>query len=404
MKRETLKTSGFACAALILAVAAAWVAPERHVPKILSDQGELFYPNFTNPSAAKTIEVVDYDEATATARPFQVDLQRGRWVIPTHHNYPVDVSDRLLKTAAALVELRKDVVVSDSAQDHSKHAVVDPLESKNTNLAGRGKRVTLRDLRKDILADFIFGKPVEGKPGFRYVRVPGQKRTYAVKTDADPSARFTDWVRADLLRIPSASIRRVVINSYSIDERMGRLANLESLTLTQENSQWKADGAERINTSAVATMAATLDRLKIVDVRPKPPALAEDLRSGTIRLTLDAAMSLRQRGFVLSPNGRLLANEGEMVVETSAGLVYGLRFGEVATSGADTKPAAGAGENRYLLVTVNFDPARAAKWGEGSSTGAGIAKDLTNRYADWYYVISNADFQKLRLKRQDVIR
>ena len=79
-----------------------------------------------------------------------------------------------------------------------------------------------------MLADFILGKPVEGKAGWRYVRVPGQKRTYAVKTEADPSARFADWVNAGLLRIAGSSIRKVVINRYSIDETMGRLANMET--------------------------------------------------------------------------------------------------------------------------------------------------------------------------------
>jgi hypothetical protein len=32
----------------------------------MSDQGEAFYPNFTDAQAPRTIEVVDYDEATAT--------------------------------------------------------------------------------------------------------------------------------------------------------------------------------------------------------------------------------------------------------------------------------------------------------------------------------------------------
>jgi hypothetical protein len=31
-------------------------------------------------------------------------------------------------------------------------------------------------------------------------------------------------------------------------------------------------------------------------------------------------------------------------------------------------------------------------------------RELNNRFADWYYIISGADFQKLRLKRKDVAR
>ena len=96
----------------------------------------------------------------------------------------------------------------------------------------------------DVLADYILGKPVEGKPGYRYVRVPGQKRTYAVKTDADPSARFADWVNAGLLRIAAQSIRKVTINRYNIDPAAGRLSSTETTVLTQSNGEWKSHPAE----------------------------------------------------------------------------------------------------------------------------------------------------------------
>jgi hypothetical protein len=364
--RETVKTLAFVAAALALAVLAALVVPERSSPGIFSDQGQAFYPKFTDPQAVRSIEVVDYDEATATARPFQVEFQKGRWILPASSNYPLDVGDRLVKTAAALMDLKKDLARSDAVADHARLGVIDPLDAKVSSLAGRGKRVTFRDVRKEVLADFILGKPVEGKAGLRYVRVPGQKRVYAVKTDADPSARFADWVNAGVLRIAASSLRRVIVNSYSIDERLGRLVNMDTLTLVPESSQWKA-------------MAATLDGLKIVDVKPKPPSLAADLRTGKLQMTLETAMSLRQRGFLLTPNGRLLASEGELTAETANGIAYVLRFGEVAPGG----------DGRYLLVTVS---------------GGEAARELSARFADWYYVISTADFQKLRLRSKDAVR
>lgn len=166
----------------------------------------------------------------------------------------------------------------------------------------------LRGTRQAVLAGRVLGNPVEGKPGLRFVRVFGQKRTSAVKTDANPSARFADWVQSGLLRIPSASVRKVTIQSYSIEERTGRLANLDSVALTRESDQWKLAGAEKLNTAAVQSMAAALDNLKVIDVRPKPPGRAMDLRSGKLELLLETAVSLRQKGRFLTPNGRLLAN------------------------------------------------------------------------------------------------
>ena len=56
---ETLKTMLFAGAALALVVLAGVIEPERSTPGILSDQGEAFYPKFTDPQSVRSIEVVD---------------------------------------------------------------------------------------------------------------------------------------------------------------------------------------------------------------------------------------------------------------------------------------------------------------------------------------------------------
>ncbi|MDW8129064.1 MAG: DUF4340 domain-containing protein [Bryobacterales bacterium] len=397
--RETAKTAIWLGVAALLATLAAVTEPERVTPEILSDQGEPFYPGFRDPEQARVIEVIDYDEATATARPLKIEFRRGRWVVASHHNYPVELGDRLARHAAGLVDLRKDMVRSDSADDHAQFGVIDPLETRVTSLAGRGKRITLRDARGDVLADYIFGKPVEGKPGYRYVRVPGRKRTYMVRTEADPSARLTDWVEPNLLRLSASALRRIVLQMYAIDETFGRVTRSETLPLVREGGGWS--GAEKLPPGSLQPLLDTLERLRIVDVRPKPPSVAQDLRQGQVRLSLESALSFRQYGFFLTPQGRLLAKEGELSVETDDGLVYVLRFGEVATSGGEIKSAGGRGENRFLMVTVSHDPARASKYGGDGASGERRAKELNQRFADWYYVISGADFERLRPGRKE---
>ena len=398
--KETIRTLIFIAVAAGLAILASVVEPENATPKLMSDQGEEFYPKFRDPQAVKTIEVIDYDESTATARPFQVEQQKGRWVLSSNNNYPVDIGDRLTKTAGALIDMKKDLVKSDSVQDHPKYGVVDPLDQKTAGLTGRGKRVTLRDARKDVLADFILGRTVEEKPGYRYLRVPGEKRVYAVKTDADPSTKFSDWVNSGIARIPVSVVKRIQIVSYQIDEAAGTLGNVDQVVLTREGDTWKMAGADQLNLPAIQTMARALENLKIVDARPKPDILAKSLRSGQLEITMEAALSLRQKGFFVTPNGRLMANEGEMSVETVNGVVYQLRFGEVATTPGDTKPSG----NRYLFVTAVFDPARATKYGGDPAAGERQAKDLSARFADWYYVITNQEFLQLRLKKKDVLK
>ncbi len=397
MKSELARTTLYVAAALALVIAAAWVEPESYRPEIFSDQGEAFFPQFRDVLAVKAIEVMDYNEAEAVARPLKIEFRKGRYVLASHDGYPAEARDRLAKTAAALLDLKRDVVVSDRFEEHGKYGVIDPLDPKNPSLTGRGKRVTLRNAQGEVLADLVFGQPVKERAGFRYARLPGRKRTYAVKTDADPSARFEDWVEADLLKIATADVRRLTLNIYSIDEAAGRLSNMRRIVVSRgEKDDWKTEPAAGLSRAEIQGMLAALDQLRVVAARPKPPTLAAQLKARQLQMTLDAVMSLRQRGFFLTPDGRLLANEGELIVETNLGLLYNLRFGEIVTGAAEAvaaKPAARASssENRYLFVTVS---AR-----QGADAAEDLARTLDARFADWYYVISGTDFARLRVKK-----
>jgi hypothetical protein len=87
-------------------------------------------------------------------------------------------------------------------------------------------------------------------------------------------------------------------------------------------------------------------------------------------------MSLRQRGFMITQEGRLLADQGEIIVELPEKKTITIRFGAVATA-TDNKPEAkGPQENRYIFV---------------SSTDAA----LRNRFADWYYILTGSDVERL---------
>ena len=421
--KELKKTGIFCLAALFLAVAAMTFDSGGVTPEIFSDQGYPFYPNFTDPQAPKAIEVVDYDETTATTRPLKVEFRDSKWSIPSHYSYPADAADRLANTAAALMELRKDAIISDRAEDHGVYGVVDPLDPAATSFTGRGKRVTLRNENGDVLADFVVGKQVEDKPGYRYLRVPNQRRTYAVQTEADVSAQFIDWIETDLLKLSVGYIRRIAINSYSIDEAVGRIENVERLTLVKEEDKWALTGGGEPNDDKMRALTGALADLRIVDVQPKPPNLTRDLKTAEgIQLSMDTVMSLRQKGFFVVPNGQLFSNEGEVIVDTANGLRYTLRFGEIASGGPAPTGEAGdesaessedsgeTEERRYLFITVDYDETRARQYSDGEGTGeenaAGeeLATELQNRFADWYYVITGTDFNNLRPRRQDLLR
>ena len=136
----------------------------------------------------------------------------GKWVIPSHSNYPADAKERLAKTATSVIDLKKDQVASTTDKDHEALGVVDPLDTAVSGSKGRGRRVKFF-AGTTPAADFIFGKDAgEGK---KYVRMPGDKRTYVSKTPGEISAKFEDWVETDLLQASAPAIRRIAATTFS---------------------------------------------------------------------------------------------------------------------------------------------------------------------------------------------
>jgi hypothetical protein len=449
---ELKKTLYLAGGAVVLALLAIATAPRPSTPDAFADRGEPFFPEFEDPNAASTLEVVEFEEETGSARAFKVANEKGRWTIPSHHDYPADGEDRLARTAAGVIGIQKDDFRSDNISDHEALGVVDPLDEGATALTGRGKRVTLRDDGGAVLADFIVGEQPEGRAGFRFVRIPGQKRVYAARMDVDISTRFGDWIEKDLLKLSRADVESVVIRDYSIDERTGRLDQRDVVTLNKdEGDAWRIDrmrASQEVDTTKMNPLLTALDDLKIVGVRPKPAGLSASLtRAPGARLTQADVQSLRSRGYYFTYDGQLVSNEGELQVQSKDGVLYTLRFGEVVygtgeavTAGADTSEAEGErgpGENRYLFITADFEEKALPEppqpldtgfeekaesewtaedrrnkelldaheeWKTKAEEGREKAEELNARFAGWYYVISADDFEKLRLTRRDLVK
>jgi hypothetical protein len=462
MSPDLRKTLAFAVVALLLTGAAVWSVPDRSGADVaFNDQGQPFFPDFKDPNGCTDLEVVDFDSSTASARPFKVMFKDGKWVIPSHHNYPADAKDRLAKTAAGVADLYKDTIRSDRAEDHEALGVLDPLDKK-APLTGRGKRVTLRDKSEKVLADFIIGKEVEGRPGQRYVRVPDQKRTYGVIVKADLSTRFADWIETNLLKVDANHLRAIKFDNHKVDPEQGRIIKGDVLEIdrTTDSDPWKFQGevpaGSELNTEKLSALTSALADLKIVGVRPKPEGLSRDLKmssSNEVKPTNRAELnSLISKGFYPTPQG-FFSNQGDVIARTDDGAVYTLRFGEVVFASGDqlsaggqdegkdaAKKAEGATESRYLMVTVAFDPtlvpepvkpketpvipddpfqkppgdpkrveeekAAQKKVDEEKSKRAKQLADaeekvkkLSDRFADWYYVTPGDSFRSIALDR-----
>lgn len=449
---ELKRTLYMAGGAVLLALVAFVTAPRPTTPEAFADRGEVFFPGFEDPNAAATLEVVEYDDETGAPRAFKVTNEGGLWTIPSHHDYPADGEDRLSKTAAGVLGIKKDDFRSDNVSDHEALGVVDPLDEGATAVKGRGQRVTLKDEGGSVLADFIVGEQPEGRDGFRFVRIPGQKRVYAARMDIDISTAFQDWIERDLLKLARADVERVIIKDYSIDERTGSLNQRDTVTLTKDHdSTWQTDrmrSNQEIDTSKMNPLLGALDDLNIVGVRPKPAGLSATLtRTPGARITNNDVRSLQSRGYYFTREGQLVSNEGELQVEAEGGILYTLRFGEVVYGSGDALTAGGdggepgekqgPGENRYLFITADFDPKSLPEprapantafqdkaeedwteadkkqkelfdaheaWKTKTEEGRQKAEELNARFAGWYYVISADDFSKVRLTRRDLVK
>ena len=307
--------------------------------------GESFYPEFEDPTTARSLQVVTYDEDTTTIKPFDVTWGKEGWTI-SPYGYPADAADQLQKTAASVIGIDREALASRREADHEIYGVVDPLSNDLTKLKGRGSRITLKNEQDEVLADYIIGKPVEGLDGYFYVRRPKEKETYRAAIDLNLSTRFADWIESDLLGLSASDLREVQILDYSVDTDRGTIANRDESLLSREENfgPWTLagidDATEQINTSAVNGLTRVLDELKIIGVRPKPKGLNADLSLDGAVINNQLAFellrqSLDDKGFFLASdregNLQLVAQEGRVVAKTSEGIDYDLYFGEQFT-------------------------------------------------------------------------
>ncbi len=422
-------TQRIAGAAIVLGLLAFATAPGRVAPDAFFDVGEPFFPEFTDPEAAATLEVIEFDENTASATPFKVTNRDGLWTIPSHHDYPADGEERLANAAADVISVIKDDFRSDNVADHDALGVVDPTDETVGTLQGRGTRVTFRDPAERVLADLVVGRAVPGRPGLRFVRVPDQTRVYTARFEADISTAFEDWIETNLLEVERDQVQQITLNEYFIDEQTLSVVRRGEFVLTRnEEDGWDANElpeGQEVDTVQVNLLVGAVMTMNIAGVRPKPPGL-----SGNVREAFEAGQinqadvrTLTSRGFYPTAEGGLLSNDGELLVRTNEGVLYTLRFGEIVYGRGDAVAVGdetsddeetGSGENRYVFITADFDEAALpepdaadadahASWERRVSEGREKAEQLAARFANWYYVIDAGSYGRIHKPSEEFL-
>lgn len=366
--------------------------------------GEEFYPDFVDPTLATSLEVFTFD--TDTVQPIDFRVQRednGRWVIPSHHDYPADAEERLGKTASSIIGITRGAMVTRWKADHGRYGVVNPKQDSLAvdEVEGVGQRITLSKDDDSALADYIIGKKVEGSDDQYYVRHPEEEEVYITKLDIDLSTKFTDWIETKLFEFSNGEVLRLTSNDYSFNEATAQITEASVTTLAREKT-WSDDwtmesldeATEELNKDSIRDTTNALADLEVVGVRPKQKGLTPELQLDRAQIRSQQGVDLLQqdliaRGFLLQPGEgdalSLISREGELYAGTEDGLRYRMYFGRVFTGSqeeleigfnaastdgeaeskgdddgakgesTEAEPDTNAKPGRYLFVRIDFD-------------------------------------------------
>lgn len=459
---ETLKTTLFVAVAAVLAVlAGVFALPKKTTFNLDEMVGKPLFPELTDALKVTQMEILRYDEKTGEVVPFSVRQVNHQWSLPSHDNYPADAKDQVVKAATSLMDLRVIRVASRNASTHAEFGVIEPDVNKlRIGDQGVGEKIVLKNEAGDVLLDLILGREVDAKSGKYYVRRSGQDPVYIVKLNTENlSADFSDWIDKDLMGLKPWDITGLEIFDYVLDLAEGttnirgnvslKYADMGDPDWTLESNQVPiADGSMRerpfpagkvLNRTKLNECRNAIAEMRIVDVAKKPDGLTADLKvAGNLAFSEEAVKSLQEKGFYLvefpTEKGTqrvLLSNEGEMRVPTKFGVIYTLRFGNIAGKQAFAEKNVASDTsniNRYLFIMADVNlnaipkpdlhelpenPAQRAAieamnaeaqnaYDTAMKEAQGKADALNARFAQWYYVIPDSVYQKIHFVYEDL--
>lgn len=374
------------------------------------------------------LRVVSWDDTLSAARLFEVKKDGDRWIIPSHNAYPADGNTRVTRTAAGILGVAKGRLVTAKPEEHAALGVVDPLEHDASAKSGFGRRVTLTDSSGATALDLVIGNRVEGANGLLYVREAGKAEVFTAKVEGDLSTKFTDYVELDPFKISRDGVRGVALVDYQVDPDKGTITPgaVTRLNRTGSAGEWQSQQVpegKRPAKAPVDDVLSALGGLRLQGVRPFD---LRWLQSRGFYLANDPQLFQQPNALTVQIQGKpfaLFGTEGRLDVTSKDGLRYSFMFGKIALSDdqdkdaelkpgdkKDDKPADGA--NRYLAVFVTYDAAldedakaEAEKKDDAKKddtkpkkklTGKERAQKAQDRFQRFFYVISDADFKKLR--------
>ena len=474
--------------------------------------GKSLFPQFADPLSIKSLEIVKIDAAGErnVFRVSEVNGIWSLPSHDNYPADAKDQMGRVaeaLTDLKALEVIQPEESGVDAMAFQTQYGVVDPSGDTVAGSQAMGIKITLGGARNETLVNLIIGKEVtrqqsqdmgdDSRVNLRYVRIANQAPVYV--TSIDPSrfsTNFDQWIEKNLLDISTLDIKELFVDQYSFsvdyvltNQGLRPKSNFSpsgDLTLGYDSSavgankwlltRWMVfegqnyeykernlEPEKELDSDALDSMVSALNDLKIVSVQKKPTKLASALRERqtfeTIELDDSMQGSMRETGFWLvdmpdlkvdaqKTKTQLLSNEGDMQLRLKDGIVYHLRFGDLAGTESeivsedsqDATPVMGV--NRYLFITAEFDSAiipppelkpvpeiseeggaeelekrvqekevveranqrEQERYDGAIESGIKRAEELSDRFADWYYVISEDVYKKIHLTETNVFR
>ena len=171
---EIKRTLVFVAIAVVITAITYFTLPKSDVMSPADMVGQNLFPNFEDPLVATSLEVVKFDQTTATPASFMVKKEGNSWVIPPK-NYPADAEDQLAKAAADLIDLEVLSVAADPEEagvGARRHEGPPPALRSRRSVGSRAPRAgkasaprELRDKDDAKLREAIVGKRARTRPG-----------------------------------------------------------------------------------------------------------------------------------------------------------------------------------------------------------------------------------------------
>jgi len=390
---ESAKTYSMIGAAVVLLAVATLTRPKLTSNESEGQINQSLFPDWKDASAAKSLEIASVDETTNSLNDFKVADLDGRWVVPSHDNYPAIAEDKVVKAASSIIGLHVLAVKSDAPGDQELYGVVEPSEKTLTTsgFPGFGRLVVVKDSAGKDLARLIVGKEdkssAEGGPSnLRFVRRAGQDRIYRVSLDTDVlTTKFQDWVDTDILAMKQPwDVDSLLLRDYALDKSVVRKndvdltfdekANWSIKKLTEfkgnEPAVTKLPPDEELDSSKLNDLKTNLSGLKLVDVLRKPAGFIAKLKGGKDYLgDPEALRSLDENEFFGVPRQAptdIFSSGGDLTVGMKDGIEYTVRFGgagvTLKSDSGEKKGAASAKDSKHtnlervVFVTARFNP------------------------------------------------